>query len=184
MELTDSLSTIYIETAQSLKGAARRRFMAQIVKELGAGGYRLAERELGWCRDTVRKGMRELETGITCCDNYRARGRRRAEEHLPQLLDDIQEIVASQSQTDPSFKSQRLYTRLTAQEVRRQLIERKGYTESELPTAETLRVKLNELGYYPSRVSKSKPKKKFLKQMPSSSNSPKSMLKQRLTQRF
>ena len=30
MELTDSLSIIYIETAQALKGAARRRFMTQL----------------------------------------------------------------------------------------------------------------------------------------------------------
>ncbi len=30
MELTDSLSIIYIETAQALKGAPRRRFMAQL----------------------------------------------------------------------------------------------------------------------------------------------------------
>ncbi|MGB3693875.1 MAG: ISAzo13 family transposase [Spirulinaceae cyanobacterium] len=163
MELTDSLEKIYLETAKSLQGAARRRFMAQIVKELGVGGYSLAQRKLGWCRDTVRKGMRELETGITCCDNYRGRGRRRAEQQLPQLLTHIQEIVASSSQIDPSFKTQRLYTRLSAKEVRRQLIEKKGYTEEELPTAETVRVKLNELGYYPRRVAKSKPQKKIPK---------------------
>jgi hypothetical protein len=59
------------------------------------------------------------------------RGRKRSEEHLPQLLDDIQAIVDEQSQTDPTFKTTRLYTRITAQEVRQQLIRQKGYTDEE-----------------------------------------------------
>jgi hypothetical protein len=47
------------------------------------------------------------------------------EEPLPYLLDDIKAIVDSQSQTDPQFHSQRMYTRMTAAEVRRQLIVQK-----------------------------------------------------------
>ena len=47
MELTDSVKSLLIETAKSLKGSARRVFMARSVKELGAGGQRLAARELG-----------------------------------------------------------------------------------------------------------------------------------------
>ena len=50
MELTDSLKTLFMETAQSLKGSARRLFMARTIKELGPGGQRCAERELGWNR--------------------------------------------------------------------------------------------------------------------------------------
>ena len=44
MELTDSLKALFIETAKALKGSARRLFMARMVKELGAGGQRRAER--------------------------------------------------------------------------------------------------------------------------------------------
>ena len=43
--------------------------------------------------------------------------------------------------------------------MRRQLIAQKGYHEEELPTATTIVTKLNQLGYYPSKVAKSKPKK-------------------------
>jgi hypothetical protein len=135
--------------------------MAQIVKELGKGGQSYAERELEWCRDTIRKGIKELKTGITCCDNFQGRGRHKSEKNLPSLLEDLTQIVDSQSQTDPSFKSQRLYRRLTVKEVRKQLIEKKGYTDKQLPSEETIRVKLNQLGYYPSRVAKSKPQKKI-----------------------
>lgn len=68
------------------------------------------------------QGMRELESGIACVDAYAMRGRKRAEERLPHLLVDMRAIVDSESQTDGSFKTSRLYTRLTAGEVRRQLI--------------------------------------------------------------
>jgi len=48
MELTDSLKTMLIETARSLKGSARRLFMARTVNELGYAGQQRAARELGW----------------------------------------------------------------------------------------------------------------------------------------
>jgi hypothetical protein len=159
MELTDSLKTMLIETARSLKGSARRLFMARTVKELGEGGQQRAARELGWGRMTIRKGLRELDSGLACLDAYSLRGRKRAEDHLPNLLTDIKAIVDRQSQADPQFRTQRLYTRLTAAEVRRQLIAQKGYTDAQLPTAETIGAKLNVLGYYPQKVAKSQPKK-------------------------
>jgi hypothetical protein len=168
MELTESRKTWLIETARVLKGSDRRLFMARSVKELGRGGQRLAERELGWDRETIRKGTHELESGVVCIDAFSARGRKRAEEHLPNLLDDMRVIVDSQSQVDPQFRTQRLYTRLSGAEVRRQLILQKGYSDDELPTAETISSKLNALGYYPKKVAKSQPQKRFPKPMPSS----------------
>ena len=167
MELTDSLKTLLIETAQSLQGSARRLCMARTVKELGPGGQQRAARELRWGRMTIRKGLHELDSGVICVDAFALRGRKRAEAHLPNLLMDIQALVDSQSQADPQFRSNRLYTRLTAAEVRRQLIARKGYADTVLPTAETIGTKLNELGYVPQKVAKSQPQKNFQKRTPS-----------------
>ena len=163
MELTDSIKTMLLATAKALKGSARRLFMARTVKELGPGGQQRAARDLGWGRMTIRKGMHELDSGVACIDAFGLRGRKRAEEHLPTLLADIQAIVDSQSQTDPQFRTSRLYTRLSAAEVRRQLIAQKGYTDAELPTAATIGAKLNKLGYYPQTVAKSRPQKKSLR---------------------
>ncbi len=168
MELTDSIKTLLITTAKALTGSARRLFMARTVKELGPGGQQRAARELGWGRMTIRKGMRELDSGIACIDAFGLRGRKRAEDHLPNLLTDIRAIVDGQSQADPQFRTNRLYTRLTAAEVRRQLIAQKGYTAAALPTAATISAKLNALGYYPQTVAKSRPQKKSQKPMPSS----------------
>lgn len=170
MELTDELKNLLIDTARQLKGSVRRQCMARSVKTLGPGGASRAERELGWNRKTIRKGMHEIESGITCLDACGTRGRKLAEELLPNLLEDLRAIVDGQSQTDPQFKTKRLYTRLSAPEVRRPLITKFGYHEEELPTATTIATKLNQLGYYPTRVAKSKPKKSFQLPMPSSSS--------------
>jgi hypothetical protein len=96
---------------------------------------------------------------VRIVDNFSARGRKPAEAHLPRLLDDICAIVDSQSQTDPTFRTTRLYTRLSAAEVRRQLIAQKGYRDEDLPCEATISAKLNKLGYRLRQVQKSRPKK-------------------------
>ena len=70
MELTEAMRSLLFDTANSLHGAARRRFMAQTVDRLDLG-QRQAQLLLGWSRDTVRKGLRELHAGITCLDAFR-----------------------------------------------------------------------------------------------------------------
>ena len=161
IKLTNELKSIFRETAQKLKGSERRQFMAKVVKGLGLGGQTRAERELGWNRGTIRKGMKELTSGITVQDAFERRGRKRAESKLPNLLKDIRAIVDPHSQADPTLKSERLYTRISAAEVRRQLIEQKGYRDEELPTAEVIRQRLNEMNYRLRRVVKGKPQQKI-----------------------
>ena len=160
MAITEAAVELYTKTAQALTGGARRLFMARTVKALGPGGKEWARRQLHWSGKTIAKGLRELETGITCVYACDARGRKRAEEKLPNLLVDIGAIADGQSQTDPSFKTTRLYTRLSAAEVRRQLISKKGYTDEELPCEEVIRQRLNQLDYRVRAVRKSTPKKR------------------------
>jgi hypothetical protein len=168
--LTEELKALFVETAEVLKGHERRRFVARTVQALGEGGQRRAERELGWRRLTIRKGLRELEHVFVCIDAKLLRRHKYAEEHLPRLLDDIRAIVDSQSQTDLHFRSARLYTRITAAEVRRQLISQNGYSYGELPTERIISTKLRLLGYYPRHVAKSQPQKRSPKPMTSSSS--------------
>jgi len=167
-EWTPQLKTFLNETRNQLKGSERRLFMARVVSNLGYGGALRAERELGWDRTTIRKGLAELKSGITCCDNYSGRGRKPVEQHLVNLLKDIEDIVSPISQTDPSFRTTKLYSPITAAEVHRRLKENKGYTDQDLPTIRTINSKLNQMGYRLKKVGKSKPKKKSQKLMPSS----------------
>lgn len=166
--ITPELKAVFNETRIKLKGSDRRRFMAQIVLALGRGGQSRAQRELGWNRNVIIKGIKEFKSNIRCVDYFSGRGRKPAEHHLPNLLEDIKAIVQPVSQVDPTFRTDQNYCPLTAGEVRRRLIEEKKYTDQELPKERTIRTKLNELGFKPQKVAKSKPLKKTNTQMTSS----------------
>src|SRR5260370_25488905 len=92
---------VLIDTARPLKGPQRRLFMARAVQAMGPGGQRWAQQYLGWCRETIRKGMHELRTGMTCVDAFSCRRRKTGEEHLPGLREDIRAIADAQSQPRP-----------------------------------------------------------------------------------
>jgi transposase len=160
-QITPELKAALNDAKNKLNGSDRRQFMAQIVKSLGPRGQRRAQRELGWNRNTIIKGTKELNSGIVCIDNFSGRGRKRSEDHLPHLLDDITDLVEPVSQVDPTFRIDQCYCPLTAGEVRRRLIEEKNYSDRQLPKERTIRTKLNQLGFKPQKVAKSKPKKKF-----------------------
>ena len=159
---------ILIDAARALKGGQKRLFMARTVSAMGRGGQIWAEAHLRWNRETIRKGMHELRSGMTCVDAFSSRRRKPAEEHLPRLLDDIKSIVDGQSQADPRFQTDRLFTRISAREVRRQLIATKDYTDAELPTQQTINTKLNLLGYRLTKVAKCRPQKGSSRPTPSS----------------
>src|SRR3954470_3706620 len=170
MRPSPEMIPVLIDAARALKGGQRRLFMAKTVSAMGRGGQVWAEAHLGWNRETIRKGMHELRTGMTCVDAFHCRRRKPAEEHLPRLLEDIRAIADGHSQADPKFQTDRLFTRISAAEVRRQLIATKGYTDAELPTPQTINTKLNLLGFTLSRVAKCRPQKESRRPMPSSIN--------------
>ena len=160
MDITPEMRDLIIRTAQQLPlGAARRRYLADTVVTLRLG-QRQAQQLFGWGRDTLRKALHERRTGLTCVDAFAARGRKAAEVHLPRLLEDIKDLVQEHVQVDPTFQTTRLYCRLTAAEVRRQLLRRKGYTDEELPGVKTITDKLNALGFRLRKVAKCRPQKK------------------------
>lgn len=152
---------ILIKAVKKLKGSEKRIILAEIANEYGRGGASFVASEFGAGRDTIRIGMNEIRTGIKSEDAFNMRGRKKCEEKLPNLTRDIKEIVEPQCQTDPKFRSTRLYTRLTITKIRNLLIEEKGYKDDELPTIQALNRVVNDLGYKMKRVLKVKPIKKI-----------------------
>ena len=63
LKLTDSTVKWLKNTADRLKGSARRMFMAETVEQPGYGGASAAQDKLGWNRGTIRKDMDLLENG-------------------------------------------------------------------------------------------------------------------------
>jgi Rhodopirellula transposase DDE domain len=159
MSLTPEVVGLIRQTADGFpRGPKRRAFMAQTVHRLGLG-QRGAARLLGWAREALVKARRERVSGLVCVDDTSRRGRKPAEHRLPRLLEDIKAVVADHVQTDPTFQTRRLYCRLSAAQVRRQLIAAKGYTDEQLPSLQTITTKLNALGFRLAKVGKTRPKK-------------------------
>jgi len=159
--MDEAMKKVLIETAADRSGYERRHFQAQVVTELFNHNGRRAARELGWNRKTLSKALAEWDGQFCYIDRYYERGRKPAEAHLPALLDDIKEIADGASQTDATFQTTQLYTRLSAAAVRQHLLEEKGYDAASLPCEDTIRRKLNQLGYRLKPVKKSQPLKKI-----------------------
>jgi hypothetical protein len=145
---------------QRLTGSERRIYLAEIAKRLGYGGMKLVNEHFAIDFKTLQKGMEELESGNCIIDAFDKRGRKGVEAYLPNILHDIKNIVDSESQTDPRFEDNRLFTRLTPENIKTQL-HKKGYKLEELPTNQTIYNKVYELGYSFSTIQKTKPLKKI-----------------------
>lgn len=147
MLLDDTIKSTFQDAAKKLTGHRKRDFMAKVAQDYLAGSARKAERVFGWNRHSVQLGLHERRTGLTCVDNYRARGRHKSEQRLPDLAVEINALVDAQTQADPKFQSTFAYARISARTVRVALIEHQGYTEAQLPTRQTIGEILNRLGY-------------------------------------
>jgi Rhodopirellula transposase DDE domain len=146
--------------AQRLTGHQRRLFQAQVCSTLCDGNPRQAERRFGWGRQTVQKGLHELQSGVRCLEHFKARGRRRSEDQNPQLAHDIRAVVEPQTYADPELKSARRYSNLSAAEVLTALQTIKGYRAEDLPSERTMRDILNRMNYRLKRIQKGKPLRK------------------------
>jgi hypothetical protein len=156
IERTDALIR---SGARRLTGYQRRAFQAEVAIALCDGNPRQAERRFGWGRETVEKGLHEHRTGLRCLEDFVARGRRRVEDRDQQLAADIRQIVEPHSYADPSLRSSRRYTNLSAAEVRAALLAR-GHPEADLPAERTMRNILNRMNYRLKRIRKGVPLKK------------------------
>jgi hypothetical protein len=155
----DCYASLLRQGADRLKGHERRLFMAEVTLKLCEGNARKAERRFGWGRETVNKGLHELQQGIRCLENFAGRARPRREEKMPQLAHDIRAIVEPHAQAEPELKSAHRYSNLSAAEVL-EALQKKGYAKEVLPSERSMRDILNRMNYRLKRIQKGKPLKK------------------------
>jgi len=143
-----------------LSGSDRREAAAEIALEYGKGGQTYVAEAFRMSRNTVRKGIDEIKSGIKTEDKFNERGRKKATEKLPDLENQIKAVLDSQCQADPKFQTDRLYTKMTIGEIRKQLIKQYGYADEELPSDRTLDTIVNDMKYTLKTVKKTEPIKR------------------------
>ena len=156
----EQYEALLCSAARRLTGAEHRSFIAEVTQVLCDGNGRRAERQFGWGRETIQKGLHEQRSGLRCVDNFAARGRPRWETENPQRAADICEIVEQRTQADPELKSARRYTNMSAAEVLEALREQKQYRQEDLPSERSMRDILNRMNFRLKRIQKGKPLKK------------------------
>jgi len=147
IQLDPKLKASLKDASLKLTGAKKREFIAKATQDYFNSSPRQAETYMGWSRKAVATGLKELETGIVCQDNNKAKGRNRTEKKNPKLEEDICILVDEKSQADPKFQTTFCYARTSARAVKQALIEEKGYLTEELPSRQTIGTILNRMGY-------------------------------------
>lgn len=145
--LTEQVKATFKDAAYKLTGAKKRAFTAQVALDYFDGSARKTERALGWDRKSIQRGLDTLRTGVPYADNYQARGRKPIEQLLPNLEQDICDLIDGEAQADPKFQTSFRYLKVSAQAVRDQLVVEKGYDDEALPCRQTIGDVLNRLGY-------------------------------------
>jgi hypothetical protein len=84
----------------------RRWNVALLALQLGYGGMRMAGEVSGLSQPTILKARRELEAGQVDWEGNRSRrpggGRKWIEQGHPEILTDLQKLVADETAGDPS----------------------------------------------------------------------------------
>ena len=149
------------QAVKSVKGAVRRRLQATFCAHFGILNPRRAESLFNWNRKTVARGLEELHSLQVIKSQSDGRGRPRVETKHPEILTLLQEQLDEQTQADPKFQSNKLYTRITGKSLRTHLATTLGISEASLPTARTHRRVLNRNGYVLKRLRKTLPQRKI-----------------------
>jgi len=78
MEKIDStVLTSFNSALHKLTGHKRRLYAAELANTYYDGSARKTERSLGVSREVVTLGLKEMETGIRCMENFSSRGRKK-----------------------------------------------------------------------------------------------------------
>ncbi len=80
--LDETVKLTLKDAAQKLTGPKKRAFMAKLAEDYFGGSARTAETKLGWSH-RVQLGLHEQRCGVTCLDNYQARGHKKTDVNRP-----------------------------------------------------------------------------------------------------
>jgi len=144
--LDKKLIATFKETGKEFTGSTKRKFVAKITNRYVGGSARKAERIFGWNRKMVALGQKELSSKITCLPARVNPGRQRIEKKNKDLPFDISILLKNELQTDPKFRNDKQYCKMTSKEVCEQLSKNDKY-KGVVFKERTMSSVLNRLGY-------------------------------------
>lgn len=164
MILSNNIENIHSNLLESIKNCKNKEEKKILIGSLIADlGKRTISKVAKACNCSWRfaKECFLLFTGeLPVNHNCETRGRKKITDKFPNLKKDIEVIIENDISTDPRFKTEKQYVRLTLKEIIERLIKTGKYTENDIKKS-TLANLLNEMGYKLKKVQKIKPLKKI-----------------------
>jgi hypothetical protein len=80
-KMNEETKILIKDACKRLTGYKRRAYQAHITMKYFDESACKAEREMGWGRECVAKGLNEARSGIRCVDNYQGRGIKKNRRH-------------------------------------------------------------------------------------------------------
>ena len=74
-----------------LSSSDRRKLLGELALEIEHGGKTFIYETFGISRETLNKGVQEVQSGIKCIDNFKNRGRKSYFETQPTIITKIKE---------------------------------------------------------------------------------------------
>jgi len=111
-------------------------------------------------RKFVKKCLNIVKNNLKITSNKHKCGRKKIIEKYPNLEEDIKIIIDEHSSTDPQFKTEKQFVKLTIDEIMKRLINTNKYQKGFIGRS-TLGDLLNKMGYNLKKVQRTKPLKKI-----------------------
>lgn len=148
-----------IKEIKTLHGQSKRRAIGSLVCDIGGNCISCLSKIFKTSWSYIKKCYFEYLGLIP--QKEEKRGRKPLTEIYPQLKDDIKSVIEEYASTDPDFKTEKRYVKLTLQEIRNRLIQTGNYTEENCIKKSALDNLIKQMGYELKKVKKTKPLKKI-----------------------
>ncbi len=139
---------------------AKMNQIGALILDLGPRSINVVAKACNCCWRYAKKCCSVVSNGMEINHKLETRGRKAISEKYPILEEDISKIVENHCSTDPRFKHERQYVKLTIQEIISKLMETGKYTENSFKKSAIANL-LNQMGYNLKKVKKTKPLKKM-----------------------
>ena len=149
----------YVEFIKKLSnGIERDLAIGALISDVGKRSFTAVSNAVGICFKKAKSCYEKYIYGIQIKLEFR--GRKRVTEIYPDLKADIELIIAEYLSTDPHFRTEKQFVKLTINEIMTSLIDTGKY-EKNFISKSTLANLLNEMGYNLKKVKRCEPLKKI-----------------------
>ena len=164
MSIAQKLENRYKNQIEIIKNEKNRKSkikqIGALVLDVGGKCINAIAHACGCSWRFVKKSLIIVKENITIISNKNRCGRKKVTENYLELKSDIRKIMEDNTYTDPHFESELQYSRLTIDEIMKQLLLTGKYS-SNFISRSSLANLLNEMGYSLKKVERTRPLKKI-----------------------